>query len=131
MKRILGEDGCPSRGGVIWHTQGSGKSLTMVMLVKRILAEKKIRAPRFVLVCDRINLIKQLRDNFVHTGMQPTEATTGKGLIALLKDEGNIIIATTINKFETAAKSKTKIADENIFCWLMKVTVLIRAISII
>lgn len=115
MKRILGEDGCPSRGGVIWHTQGSGKSLTMVMLVKRILAEKKIRAPRFVLVCDRINLIKQLRDNFVHTGMQPTEATTGKGLIALLKDEGNIIIATTINKFETAAKSKTKIADENIF----------------
>lgn len=47
--------------------------------------------------------------------MNPTEATTGKGLIALLKDEGNIIIATTINKFETAAKSKTKIADENIF----------------
>ena len=115
MKRILGEDGCSSRGGVIWHTQGSGKSLTMVMLVKRILAERRIHSPRFVLVCDRINLIKQLRDNFVHTGMNPTEATTGKGLIALLKDEGNIIIATTINKFETAAKSKTKIADENIF----------------
>lgn len=115
MKRILGEDGCSSRGGVIWHTQGSGKSLTMVMLVKRILAEKRIHSPRFVLVCDRINLIKQLRDNFVHTGMNPTEATTGKGLIALLKDEGNIIIAATINKFETAAKSKTKIADENIF----------------
>lgn len=56
-ERILGEDGCSSRGGVIWHTQGSGKSLTMVMLVKRILAEKRIHSPRFVLVCDRINLI--------------------------------------------------------------------------
>lgn len=115
MKRILGQDGCSSRGGVIWHTQGSGKSLTMVMLVKRILADAHIHTPRFVLVCDRINLIKQLRDNFVHTGLNPVEATTGKGLIALLNDAGNTIIATTINKFETAAKARARIADENVF----------------
>lgn len=115
MRRIRGEDGCMNRGGVIWHTQGSGKSLTMVMLVKRIIADDKIRNPRFVLVCDRLNLIKQLRDNFVHTGMDPAEATTGRGLVSLLKDEGKTIIATTINKFEAAAKTRTKILDENIF----------------
>lgn len=115
MRRIRGEDGCMNRGGVIWHTQGSGKSLTMVMLVKRIIADRRITNPRFVLVCDRLNLIKQLRDNFVHTGMDPAEATTGRGLISLLKDQGNTIIATTINKFEAAGKARTKITDENIF----------------
>ena len=115
MRRIHGEDGCMSRGGVIWHTQGSGKSLTMVMLVKRIIADPAVRNPRFLLVCDRLNLIKQLRDNFVHTGMDPVEATTGRGLISLLKDSGKTIIATTINKFEAAAKSRTKVEDENIF----------------
>ena len=115
MRRIHGEDGCTSRGGVIWHTQGSGKSLTMVMLVKRIIADRTIVNPRFVLVCDRLNLIKQLRDNFVHTGMDPVEATTGRGLVSLLKDGSNTLIATTINKFESAAKSRTKVRDENIF----------------
>lgn len=115
MRRIHGEDNCPSRGGVIWHTQGSGKSLTMVMLVKRVIADASIPNARFVLVCDRLNLIKQLRDNFVHTGLDPVEATTGRGLIALLKDSANTIIATTINKFEAAAKARTRISDDNIF----------------
>ena len=115
MHRIHGEDGCASRGGVIWHTQGSGKSLTMAMLVKRIIADKEKKNPRFVLVCDRLNLIKQLRDNFVHTGMAPVEATTGRGLVTLLKDDGNTLIATTINKFEAAAKSRTRIRDKDIF----------------
>ena len=115
MRRIHEEDGCMNRGGVIWHTQGSGKSLTMVMLVKRIIADPAVPNPRFLLVCDRLNLIKQLRDNFVHAGMDPVEATTGRGLISLLKDSGKTIIATTINKFEAAAKSRTKVEDENIF----------------
>ena len=115
MRRVRGEDDCPTRGGVIWHTQGSGKSLTMVMLVKRILAERAVKNPRFVLVCDRLNLIKQLRDNFVHTGMNPVEATTGRGLVTLLTDSANTLIATTINKFEAAAKSRAKVTDENIY----------------
>lgn len=115
MRRIHGEDNCPTRGGVIWHTQGSGKSLTMVMLVKRIIADKEVKNPRFVLVCDRLNLIKQLRDNFVHTGMDPVEATTGRGLVTLLTDSANTLIATTINKFEAAAKSHAKIEDKEIY----------------
>lgn len=114
MHRITGQDHKDTRGGFIWHTQGSGKSLTMVMLTKRVLAEKTMRNYRFVLVCDRVNLIKQLRDNFIHTGLAPVHATTGKGLVTLLKKKENTIITTTINKFETAAKTKVHIPDDNI-----------------
>lgn len=115
MRRIKGEDEKHTRSGVIWHTQGSGKSLTMVMLVKRIMADKAITNPRFVLVCDRINLVKQLKDNFIHTGMSPVQATTGRGLISLLQNPGETIVTTTINKFETAARGRARIEDDNIF----------------
>lgn len=115
IRRIKGEDDRNTRSGVIWHTQGSGKSLTMVMLVKRIIADKEVKNPRFVLVCDRINLVKQLKDNFIHTGLNPAHATTGKGLVSLLQNGGETIITTTINKFENAARSRTKIKDDNIF----------------
>ena len=114
MRRITGEDKKSTKSGFIWHTQGSGKSLTMVMLTKRILAEKSMRKFRFVLVCDRVNLIKQLRDNFVHTGLDPILAKTGKGLTTLLEKPENTIITTTINKFETAAKAKFTNFDSNI-----------------
>jgi len=115
MKRIKGEDNKNTKGGVIWHTQGSGKSLTMVMLVKKIIADPDIRNPRFVLVNDRINLDKQLRDNFAKTQLCPARAKTGKGLIDLLNDKGETIITTLVHKFDAAAKSRIKIKDDNIF----------------
>ena len=58
MARIKGEDGQDTRSGVIWHTQGSGKSITMVLLVKKIILDKSIVNPRFLIVTDRINLDK-------------------------------------------------------------------------
>ena len=115
MKRIKGEDGRGTRNGVIWHTQGSGKSLTMVMLVKKIIAEPEIKEPRFVLVNDRINLDKQLRDNFAKTQLGPARAKTGTGLIGLLNDKGETIITTLVHKFDTAAKKRFKVEDDNIF----------------
>src|SRR5699024_4648521 len=71
MDRINGKDGSTSKGGVIWHTQGSGKSLTMVLLVKKIQAEKGQENPRFIIVTDRVNLDKQIRDNFANSQMSP------------------------------------------------------------
>ena len=50
MYRILQIEGGRRMGGVIWHTQGSGKSLTMVMLAQAIALEKRIRNPKIVLV---------------------------------------------------------------------------------
>ncbi len=115
MARINGTDGHDSRGGVIWHTQGSGKSLTMVMLVKKIQTEKGKENPRFIIVTDRVNLDKQIRDNFANSQMAPARAATGKGLKTLLKDKSNIVITTLINKFETVCKNKYLDSDSDKF----------------
>lgn len=115
MDRINGKDGKESKGGVIWHTQGSGKSLTMVMLVKKIQVEKASENPRFVIITDRVNLDKQIRDNFANSHMAPVRAATGKGLKSLLKDRSNIVITTLINKFETVCKNRYLDPDSDNF----------------
>lgn len=84
MDRILLRDNAHTRNGVVWHTQGSGKTITMIMLTKMITRESmkpesQIREPRFIMVTDRVNLDKQIRDNFIHTQMSPHRAKTGKG----------------------------------------------------
>src|SRR5690606_9948062 len=63
------------KGGVIWHTQGSGKSLTMVMLAGGI--ERAFRHARFVIVTDRVDLDRQLTQTFRNAGKQAEQATTG------------------------------------------------------
>lgn len=115
MDRIKGEDEADNRNGVIWHTQGSGKTISMIMLVKMIQKDKSIKNPRFVMVTDRKGLDKQMRDNFANTSMSPTRAKTGKGLVKLLLDEGNSVITTIINKFETAMKEKFVDESSNVF----------------
>lgn len=119
MDRINGKDNVESDGGVIWHTQGSGKTLTMVMLIKKILKEKYSENPRFVIVTDRVDLDKQIKDNFAKTSMNPVRAGTGKGLKALLKDKSNIIITTLINKFETVIKNRyIEQSSDNIYVFI-------------
>ena len=115
IKRINGEDGKKSTGGVIWHTQGSGKSLTMVMLVKKIQYLKASEHPRFVIVTDRVSLDKQIRDNFANSQMAPVRAATGKGLKTILKDKGNLVVTTLINKFETVCKNHYLEVDSDKF----------------
>ncbi len=115
MDRINGLDGAGCDGGVIWHTQGSGKSLTMIMLVKMIQSQKGSESPRFMMVTDRVNLDKQIRENFANTSMQPARAATGKGLKALLQDKSNTIITTLVNKFETVCKNKYLAVDSDKF----------------
>lgn len=115
IKRISGEDNKGTNGGVIWHTQGSGKSLTMVMLVKKIQFLKAKDQPRFVIVTDRVNLDKQIRDNFANSQMAPVRAATGKGLKSLLKDRSNRVITTLINKFETVCKNRYLDVDSDNF----------------
>lgn len=123
MDRLLLKDGANTRNGVVWHTQGSGKTITIIMLTKIILREsmKKdspIKKPRFIMVTDRINLDKQIRDNFIHTQMSPHRAKTGKGLIDLLDDEGNTVITSLVNKFEAAVKQEYCNIDSNIFLFI-------------
>ncbi|WP_432411332.1 type I restriction endonuclease subunit R [Rasiella sp. SM2506] len=103
------------RGGVIWHTTGSGKSLTMVMLSKALALDATIDNPRVVIVTDRISLDKQIYKTFVNCGKTVKKATSGSNLVELLRDKGNEIITTIIDKFQVAS-TRLKIKDsQNIF----------------
>ncbi len=103
------------QSGVIWHTQGSGKSLTMVMLAKYILLEMTKLEPKVVIVTDRKELDKQIAKTFTHTRCKPARATSGKNLIELI-DEGKAdIITTIINKFNTVENSGLKAIGRDIF----------------
>ncbi|MBM3189383.1 MAG: HsdR family type I site-specific deoxyribonuclease, partial [Chloroflexi bacterium] len=66
------------RGGIIWHTQGSGKSLTMVFLVRKMRTLPELRRFKVVAVTDRVKLEKQLRDTATLTGepLQRAEKVT-------------------------------------------------------
>lgn len=110
------------RGGVVWHTQGSGKSLTMVMLAKAIALDRRAgllpgaRREKIVLVTDRIDLDDQIYRTFQHCGMQPEQAGSGSRLADLLKDPESKVVATTIGKFEAAVnRHGTKIDDPDIY----------------
>jgi type I restriction enzyme R subunit len=98
-------------GGVIWHTTGSGKSLTMVMLSKALALHPNVPNPRVVIVTDRINLDEQIYGTFRACGKQAHKATSGKDLAKLVQDSSAEIITTIIDKFETVAQKK--IIDNN------------------
>jgi len=68
MERVKTFNGGKRNGGVIWHTQGSGKSLTMVMLAQAIALEPTIRNPKIVLVTDRVDLDTQITATFKKCG---------------------------------------------------------------
>ena len=102
-------------GGVIWHTTGSGKSLTMVMLAKALALHPNIKNPRVVLVTDRIDLDDQIWRTFRACGKKAEKAKSGNDLIRLVR-AGNVdIITTVINKFEAAAKERLKDVNPNVF----------------
>jgi type I restriction enzyme R subunit len=108
MQRIIQIEGGRRKGGVIWHTQGSGKSLTMVMLAQAIALEKSIRNPKIVLVTDRTDLDNQITGTFRKCGMFVENATTGKRLVELLESKSDAVVTTIINKFVAAMKKISK-----------------------
>lgn len=99
-------------GGVVWHTQGSGKSLIMSMLTKII--SRKIKGSKIVVVTDRIELDKQIEKTFNDTGISVKRAKTGTGLINLIK-EGATIITTIINKFENVFDKRVVVDSPDTF----------------
>lgn len=105
----------PRRGGVIWHTTGSGKSLTMVMLAKALALEERIRNPKVVIVTDRIDLDDQITKTFKACGKSVAQARTGEHLVRLIREDKASIITTIIDKFETVANKRTRDEDRNIF----------------
>lgn len=103
------------RSGVIWHTQGSGKSLTMVMLAKTILMELKDCHPRVVIVTDRKELDAQIAATFAHTRLTPARATSGRHLVELVNSARADVITSIINKFNTVERQEIKNPSRDIF----------------
>ena len=108
------EDG-NRQSGVIWHTQGSGKSLTMVMLAKYILMEMSACNPKVIIVTDRKELDRQIAATFSHTRLNPARATSGRHLVELIGSGKADIVTTIINKFDTAERLDTKNMSSDIF----------------
>jgi type I restriction enzyme R subunit len=108
MQRIRHVENGKRRGGVIWHTQGSGKSLTMVMLAQAIAMEPSIRNPKIVLVTDRTDLDNQITGTFRKCGRFVENATTGQRLVELLENKSDAVVTTIINKFVAAVKKIIK-----------------------
>jgi type I restriction enzyme R subunit len=110
------DDSGKRRGGIVWHTQGSGKSLTMVMLARALALEPSIRNPRIVLVTDRVNLDKQLGNTFAACGLSPDRAESGRHLVELVSDGKAHIVTTLVHKFDKAlAYKKFSDASPDIF----------------
>jgi len=113
LDRVKHFDSTGSRkGGVIWHTQGSGKSLTMVMLARNLALDPEILNPRIVLVTDRDDLDKQLGNTFAACGLEANRATSGRNLLELVAEKKSGIITTLIHKFDKAYGIK-KYRDES------------------
>ncbi|SJT05918.1 type I restriction endonuclease subunit R [Clostridioides difficile] len=116
MKTIEENDENGNRqSGVVWHTQGSGKSLTMVMVAKYILSKLATLNPKVIVVTDRVDLDTQINRTFNHTRLKATKASTGNHLIKLINDDEADIITTLVHKFDTAANKETKLENRDIF----------------
>ncbi len=97
-----GENG-DKRGGVVWHTQGSGKSLSMVFYSGKLITSPEMRNPTIVVITDRNDLDDQLFDTFAASvqllRQEPVQAENREHLQQLLKVASGGIVFTTIQKF--------------------------------
>lgn len=91
------------RGGVVWHTQGSGKSLSMVFYSGKLITSPEMRNPTIVVITDRNDLDDQLFDTFASSvqllRQEPVQAANREHLKELLKVASGGIVFTTIQKF--------------------------------
>lgn len=87
------------RGGIVWHTQGSGKSLTLVFLVRKMRTLPDLRRFKVVVVTDRTDLERQLGRTAALTGETVRRARSTKRLKKLLRAEGPDLVFATIQKY--------------------------------
>ena len=98
VERVLAGD---KRNGLIWHTQGSGKSLTMLFAAWKLKKAPQLCNPTILLIVDRIDLERQLWGCFSNVDLPYTsKALSTKNLMKKLKQDSREVIITTIQKFE-------------------------------
>ncbi|MBL8943389.1 MAG: HsdR family type I site-specific deoxyribonuclease, partial [Myxococcales bacterium] len=97
--RAEDRDGRDRRGGIIWHTQGSGKSLTMVFLVRRMRCDPALRRFKIVFVTDRKDLQSQLAASADLAGEPTKQVRRVKDLRPVLAPKGPGIVFAMIQKY--------------------------------
>ncbi len=85
-------------GGIIWHTQGSGKSLTMVWLTQWL--RKNIKQPRILIVTDRRELDAQIQGVFEGIGEAIYRADSKKDLLSVLFENKEFLVGSLVHKFD-------------------------------
>lgn len=100
--------------GLIWHTQGSGKSLTMFFTAWKLRFDKALKNPKIFVLVDRIDLDDQLYETFVNCGGQNVERVTSrKDLEKRIQSDERGIFISTIQKFSELGKEVESL-DENV-----------------
>ncbi|MFL9885131.1 type I restriction endonuclease [Paraburkholderia agricolaris] len=88
-------------GGVVWHTQGSGKSLTMALLARMMRADSSgLNNPTVLVLTDRKDLDKQIFDTFHAVGIRAIQAVSVDGLVKLLGNDYGSVFTSTVQKFQ-------------------------------
>lgn len=89
------------KGGVVWHTQGSGKSLTMALLARLLRADSTgLDNPTVLVLTDRKDLDKQIFDTFHAVGVRAIQAVSVDGLVRLLGNDYGSVFTSTVQKFQ-------------------------------
>ncbi|MET4694494.1 type I restriction endonuclease subunit R [Endozoicomonas lisbonensis] len=97
-------------GGIIWHTQGSGKSLTMVWLAKWI--RENIKDARVVIITDRTELDEQIEKVFNGVDEDIFRAPSGEKLISTLNSPGEWLVCSLVHKFGRRSEKEDDKATE-------------------
>jgi len=88
-------------GGVVWHTQGSGKSLTMALLARMLRADSTgLNNPTVLVLTDRKDLDKQIFDTFHAVGINAIQAVSVDGLLKMLSNDYGSVFTSTVQKFQ-------------------------------
>ena len=104
IERLVEGETPEEKSGVIWHTQGSGKSLTMVFLTVKMRREPKLRDYKLVFLTDRTQLDNQLTSTFSNAqGESVRHADSVKSLKELLSSDASDIITAMVQKFQESA----------------------------
>ena len=103
---VAGQDGgnLPTTG-LEWHTQGSGKTLTMIVSASKLRRQDELNNPTLLIVVDRIELETQMTQNLEAFGLDAIRAESRRHLQELLENDTRGVIVTTIHKFENMPKN--------------------------
>ena len=123
MHRIRTANKPSARGGIVWHTQGSGKSLSMLWLALKLRRDPSQQQPTIVIVTDRTKLDGQIAGVFTACGFpNPERADSVRHLRRILEHPTGKTVMTTIQKFQDITGSSATPRDQSVHPTLSEAT---------